>query len=101
VLEDPELRENRAQDLGPHQHEYGPGRHRGFAWQADESQGFDLRIASPVVQHDLLKTTNEDWINRLNATLWHAEERGTVELELTAAQMAEVLAEPKAEVKKP
>ena len=54
-----------------------------------------------MVQHDLLKTTDEDWMKRLNATLWHAEERGTVELELTAAQMAEALAEPKPEVKKP
>ncbi len=101
VLEDPELRENRAQDLGPHQREYGPGRDQGFAWQADESQGFDFRLSPPLVQHDLLKTTDEDWMKRLNATLWHAEERGTVELELTAAQMAEVLAEPKPEVKKP
>lgn len=101
VLEDPELRENRAQDLGPRQHEYGPGRDQGFAWQADESQGFDFRLSPPLVQHDLLKTTDEDWMKRLNATLWHAEERGTVELELTAAQMAEVLAEPKPEVKKP
>lgn len=101
VLEDPELRENRAQDLGPRQHEYGPGRDQGFAWQADESQGFDFRLSPPLVQHDLLKTTDQDWVKRLNATLWHAEERGTVDLELTAAQMEEVLTEPKAEVKKP
>lgn len=101
VLEDPELRENTAQDLGPRQHEYGPGRDQGFAWQADESQGFDFRLSPPVVQHELLKTTDEDWVKRLNATLWHAEERGTIDLELTAAQMAEVLAEPKPEVKKP
>ncbi len=105
VLEDPELRENKADDLGPHQHDYSRVRSQGFALQADESQGFELRFWTPVVQHYLLKTTHEEWVNRLNASLWHAEERGTVEIELTAAQMAEVLAEPqpqpKTEVKKP
>jgi hypothetical protein len=101
VLEDPELRENTAQDLGPQQREYGLPRSQGFALQADAYQSFELRLSPPLVQHDLLKTTDEDWVKRLNATLWHAEERGTGELELTAAQMEEVLTEPKAEVKKP
>jgi hypothetical protein len=53
------------------------------------------------VQHLILKTKHEDWVNRLNASLWHAEERGTVDLELSAEQMAQVLAEPKPEPKKP
>ncbi|MHB1083120.1 MAG: hypothetical protein ACYC67_27255 [Prosthecobacter sp.] len=47
-------------------------------------------VKEPEAQHYLLKTTHEDWVNRLNATLWHAEERGIVDLELTAEQMAEV-----------
>ncbi|MFZ2276498.1 MAG: hypothetical protein WAW39_01815 [Prosthecobacter sp.] len=103
VLEDPELRENEAHDLGPQKREYAWNRSQGqgFALQADESQGFDLRLWTPVVQHELLKTTHEEWVKRLNMSLWHAEERGTIDLELTAAQMEGVLAETKPEVKKP
>jgi hypothetical protein len=103
VLEDPELRENEAFDLGLRQRDYGLERYLNLSLQADESQEFEVRLWTPAVQHELLKTTHEDWVNRVNATLWYAEERGTIDLELTAAQMAEVLAEPepKTEVKKP
>jgi len=101
VLEDPELRENEAFDIGPQQRNYGLDRYLSLALQSDESQSFEVRLWTPAVQHELLKTTHEDWVKRLNATLWHAEERGTVDIELTALQMAEVLAEAQAEVKKP
>ncbi|WP_395751661.1 hypothetical protein [Prosthecobacter sp.] len=103
VLEDPMLQENEAFDLGLRQQQYGMERYLSLSLQDDYSRSFEVRLWTPVVQHELLKTTHEDWVNRLNATLWYAEERGTVDMELTAAQMAEVLAEPeqKTEVKKP
>ncbi|WP_395738348.1 hypothetical protein [Prosthecobacter sp.] len=107
VLEDPMMQENDAMDLRPFQQKHGLERYLSLALQDDHSQSFEVRLWTPRVQHELLKTTHEDWVNRLNATLWYAEERGTVDLELTAAQMAEVLAEvkaqpqPQAEVKKP
>lgn len=102
VLEDPELRENEAFDLGLRQRDFGLNRYLSLSLQTDKSQEFEIRLWTPTVQHEVLKTTHKDWVNRLNATLWYAEERGTVDLELTAAQMAEVLAEPeqKTEVKK-
>ena len=101
VLEDPELHENAAYDLGPGQRGYMQNRQQNFAFQVEESQGFNPRLWPPRVQHLILKTKHEDWVNRLNASLWHAEERGTVDLELSAEQMAQVLAEPKPEPKKP
>ncbi|MGV3660193.1 MAG: hypothetical protein ACO1TE_08405 [Prosthecobacter sp.] len=98
VTEDPELRENSAYDLGP-------ARGGGMVELMNVEAGVPLsvRVWTPAVQHFLLKTRHEDWVGRLHASLWHAEERGTVDLELTAAQMAEVLAKPpsKPEVKKP
>ena len=101
VLEDPVLHENAALDISPKQRGYMLNRHHNFALQVDESQGFGPRLWPPRVQHLILKTTHEDWVSRLNASLWHAEERGTVDLELSAEQMAQVLAEPKKEEKKP
>lgn len=92
VLEDPELRENEARDLGITQRGYGQG--SAFldeAWQSNDKHSFEIRMWEPAAQHFLLKTKREDWINRLNATLWHAEERGSVDLELSAEQMKEVL----------
>ncbi len=103
VLEDPDLGENEARDPGLVQRErrFSSYNDQSRLWQIDENQGLEIRLWTPKEQHAILKTTHEDWVNRLNATLWYAEERGTMDLELTAAQMAEVLAEPKAEVKKP
>ncbi|MBX7206893.1 MAG: hypothetical protein K1X78_01165 [Verrucomicrobiaceae bacterium] len=92
VLEDPELRENEARDLNITQPGWGEG--SAFideAWQADDKQGFKIRMWEPAAQLYLLNTKREDWINRLNATLWHAEARGTIDLELSAEQMKEVL----------
>ena len=103
VLEDPDLGENEARDPGLVQRtrRFSSYNDQSRLWQIDENQGLEIRLWTPKEQHAILKTTHEDWVNRLNATLWYAEERGTMELELTAALMAEVLAEPKAEVKKP
>lgn len=89
VTEDPELRENQAYALGLTR----GGRMAGLT-AVEVKEPLSLRIWPPAAQEFLLKTTHEDWVNRLNVSLWHAEERGTVDLELTAAQMAEVLAPP-------
>lgn len=103
VLEDPDLGENREIDLAlmRQTRQYFSYNAQSRLWETDENQRLEVRLWTPNEQHAILKTTHEDWVNRLNATLWHAEERGTMDLELTAAQMAEVLAEPKAEGKKP
>lgn len=103
VLEDPDLGENEALDLHLVQRtrQFSRYNDQSRLWQIDENQGLEIRLWTPKEQHAILKTTHEDWVNRLNATLWHAEERGTIDFELTAAQMAEVLAEPSPEVKKP
>lgn len=89
VTEDPELRENKALSLGLTR----GGRVAGLM-DAEAVEPLSLRIWPPAAQHFLLKTTHEQWVGRQNVSLWHAEERGTVDLELTAAQMAEVLAPP-------
>ncbi len=103
VLEDPDLGENEAIDLHLSQREkrFSSYHDQSRLWQIDENQGLEVRLWTPNEQHAILKTTHEDWVKRLNATLWHAEERGMMDIELTAAQMTEVLAEPQAEVKKP
>lgn len=99
VLHDPALREVDAYDCYFNKgHVIRPKAH---LWQYDEAREMPIMVKEPEAQRYLLKTTHEEWVNRLNATLWYAEERGTVELELTAAQMAVVLAEAKPEVKKP
>ena len=46
----------------------------------------------------ILQRSLDEWIDQQDASLWHAEERGIVELELTPEQMAQVLPEP---LKKP
>lgn len=92
VLEDPELRENEARDLHLSQRGYGQNSaYSEQAWQSNNEQGFEIRMWEPAAQHYLLRTKREDWVNRLNATLWHAEERGTIDLDLTAGEMKEVL----------
>ncbi|WP_395746303.1 hypothetical protein [Prosthecobacter sp.] len=105
VLEDPDLGENEALDPGLVQRarRFSSYNDQSRLWQVDENQGLEIRLWEPKEQEAILKTTREDWVNRLNASLWHAEERGTMEIELTPEQMAEVLAEPepKTEVKKP
>lgn len=103
VLEDLDLKENKAMTLNLAQREgrYASYRDRSHQWQNDEHQGFEIRMWVPRVQEVILQKTRDEWIDAQNASVWHAEERGVVEFELTTAQMAEVLPEPKTEVKKP
>jgi hypothetical protein len=97
LLEDPQLHENTAYDLRQERNTWN----QNFALQVEDFQAFSMTLLLPEVQHLILKTKHEDWVNRLNASLWYAEERGTIDLELTAEQMAQVLAEPKKEAPKP
>jgi hypothetical protein len=77
-------------------------RNQSQLWQTDENQGFQMRAWLPQEQEAFLQRTLDEWINSQMATLWHAEERGIVELELTPEQVAQVLPEPKPkEAKKP
>ena len=103
VLEDRELRENLALSLGLVERERNPSLYRDIArpWQNDENQGFETHVHMPSPQIVILQTTRDEWIDHQDASFWHAEERGTVEFELTPEQMAQVLAEPKTEEKKP
>jgi hypothetical protein len=92
VLHDPELREVEAHDFYFYKGQVF--RPRSHPWQFDENRHLQISLREPEAQLHLLQQTRDDWINRQNATLWHAEERGIVELELTAEQMAALLAEP-------
>lgn len=96
VLEDLDLKENRVLSLGLVQRErqWSSYRDRSQQWQIDENQGFEIRMWTPREQEVILKRTRDEWIDAQKASVWHAEERGVVEFELTAAQMAEVLPEP-------
>ena len=77
-------------------------RNQSQLWQTDENQGFEMRTWQSAEQKVFLQRTLDEWIDQQDASLWHAEERGIVELELTPEQMAQVLAEPQPkEAKKP
>lgn len=91
VLEDKELRENKAFSLRltSREPQWVHWRDQSALWLQREQQV-------------ILQRTLNEWIDQQDASLWHAEERGIVELELTPEQMAQVLAEPpKKEAKKP
>lgn len=97
VLEDRELRENFSMSvpLVAREKNYFIYRNQSQLWQTDENQGFEVRTRQPAEQKVFLQRTLDEWIDQQDASLWHAEERGIVELELTPEQMAQVLAEPK------
>jgi hypothetical protein len=99
VLHDPELREVEAHDFFFYKGQvFRPGSH---PWQFDENRHLQISLREPEAQLHLLQRTKDEWIDLQTVTLWHVEERGTVELDLTAEQMAELLAEPMPEPKKP
>lgn len=91
VLKDPELRENEAHDFY-YQKNFSVSREKGSPWQMDERHAFSLMINEPEGQRLFLGKSMDDWIDRVTATLWHAEERGTVELDLSSEEVARLLA---------
>lgn len=103
VLEDTELRENAAMHLQIVQRSgrYTSYRNQGSLWQINENQGCEVRMWTPREQKVILQATDDEWIDRMNASLWHAEERGTVEFELTPEQMAQVIPPPPPPAAKP
>ena len=104
VLEDKELRENEAHSLGLVSREprYAMWRDHSGLWLHEENQGFEVRLWHPREQQVILQRSLDEWIDQQDASLWHAEERGIVEFELSAEQMAQVLPEPlKKDVKNP
>ena len=104
VMHDSELRESTVHDLRFNTLTYKgntPSYDRSYAWQVDTATGFHVQIEEPEAQYELLRRTREEWISRTTASFYQLEERGIVELELSAEQMTEVLAEPKAEAKTP
>ncbi len=96
VLEDTDLRENKVMNLQVVQRDgrYMSYRDQSSLWQINENRGCSIRMWTPREQKVILQATDDEWIDRMNASLWHAEERGTVEFELTPEQMAQVLLEP-------
>ena len=60
-----------------------------------------IRAMPEEEQQVILQRPLDEWIDQQDASLWHAEERGIVEMELTPEQMAQVLAEPKPKEVKP
>jgi hypothetical protein len=104
VLEDKELRENEAHTLGlvSRESRYAIWRDHSGLWLHEENQGFEVRLWHPREQQVILQRSLDEWIDQQDASLWHAEERGIVEFELTPEQMAQVLPEPPPKgVKKP
>lgn len=85
VFEDPEFRENGAYTVGL-QHSVKPP-----ALHVDLSRGFSLILPPQATQHFFLKTTQDDWARRNNVSIWLAEERGTIDLELTALELQQAL----------
>jgi hypothetical protein len=104
VLEDKELRENEAHSLGlvSRESRYVIWQDHSSLWLHDENQGFEVRLWHAREQQVILQRTHDEWIDQQDASLWHAEERGIVEFELTPEQMAQMLPEPpKKDAKKP
>jgi hypothetical protein len=104
VLEDKELRENEAHSLGlvSRESRYNIWQDHSSLWLHDENQGFEVRLWHAREQQVILQRTLDEWIDQQDASLWHAEERGIVEFELTPEQMAQMLPEPpKKDAKKP
>jgi|GEM_PF-1602533 len=98
VLHDSELREATVHDFTlstPGYRVNTPSYDRSYAWQIDTATGFHVQIEEPDAQYQLLHITREAWIARTTASFYLLEERGTVDLELTAEEMAQVLAELK------
>lgn len=96
VLEDRELRENVAHTLGlvSRESRYVIWRDYSGLWLHEEKQGFEVRLWHPREQQMILQRNLDEWIDQQDASLWHAEERGTIEFALSAEQMAQVLPEP-------
>jgi hypothetical protein len=92
TLHDPDLREVTAIDASIYKGQVK--RPVSHPWQFDEDRVIEFSFHPPEAQFYLLQTSREAWIDRQTASLWHAEERGVVELELTSEQMAQVLPEP-------
>lgn len=103
VLEDTELRENEVMHLQIVQRDgrYTSYRNQSSLWQINENQGCEIRMWTPRAQKVILQATDDEWIDRMNASLWHAEERGTVEFELTPEQMSQVIPPPPPPAAKP
>ena len=104
VLEDKELRENETHSLGlvSRESRYNIWQDHSSLWLHDENQGFEVRLWHAREQQVILQRTLDEWIDQQDASLWHAEERGIVEFELTPEQMAQMLPEPpKKDAKKP
>ncbi|HBJ83761.1 MAG TPA: hypothetical protein DDZ88_07825 [Verrucomicrobiales bacterium] len=104
VLEDKELRENTAHSLGlvSRKPRYVIWQDHSSLWLHDENQRFEVRLWHPREQQVILQRSLDEWIDQQDASLWHAEERGTLEFNLTPEQMALVLPEPPPkEAKKP
>lgn len=103
VLHDAELREATVHDLRfstPGHPSNTPSYDRSYAWQIDTATGFHVQMGEPGEQYHLLHASRAEWIARNTASFYQLEERGVVELELSAEQMTQVLAEVKPEVKK-
>jgi hypothetical protein len=104
VLEDKELRENEAHSLGlvSRESRYNIWQDHSSLWLHDENQGFEVRLWHAREQQVILQRTLDEWIDQQDASLWHAEERGIIEFNLSPQELAQMLPEPpKKDAKKP
>ncbi|MEM6915386.1 MAG: hypothetical protein AAF491_02375 [Verrucomicrobiota bacterium] len=96
VLEDRDLRDNTVYSLGltrrrPNRSHLASG---AAFWIHQESQHFTIRLWHPQDQQVFLERTLDEWIDEQDASLWHGDDRGFVEFELSPEQVAEIFPEP-------
>lgn len=101
LLEDKELRDNTAHSLGLTRQIQRQGSLADGAsfWIREEDQRFTIRLWHPLDQQLILERSLDDWIDEQDASLWHGDDRGFVEFELTPEQVAEIFPEPEPEPK--
>lgn len=69
------------------------GQEHNTLWRAEHRhRPVNLHIPRPVIHETLTGLTTEDWIHESTAALWWADERGTLDLEVTAEQIDQLLA---------
>ena len=67
-------------------------RNMSFGWIQDFTTRCDnLNLPQPWAQMAMLGTTQEDWVKSTSVQIWTAEERGTLDMEVSAEEMKHVL----------
>jgi hypothetical protein len=63
-------------------------------WRTERHRPCDFSLSLPIIHQAITGLKTADWLRDARLALWWPDELGTIDLELTAEQMAQVLAEP-------